>query len=59
MSRGGGHTYENTQCACRKCNAIKLDKALGQLWIAGLAQPIKRNKIKGVRHQNLQKSALC
>ncbi len=26
MSRGGGHTYANTRCACHRCNSLKSDK---------------------------------
>lgn len=25
LSKGGDHSYANTQCACRKCNAAKSD----------------------------------
>ena len=25
LSKGGAHSYENTQCLCRRCNAIKSD----------------------------------
>lgn len=31
LSQGGEHSYRNTQCACRKCNALKGSKPLGQL----------------------------
>lgn len=32
LSKGGGHTYANTQCACRKCNSVKGDKLIvGQM----------------------------
>lgn len=32
MSKGGGHTWSNVQCACRKCNRKKSNKkVLGQL----------------------------
>ena len=32
ISKGGGHTYENVQCACRKCNNKKSNKSnIGQL----------------------------
>jgi 5-methylcytosine-specific restriction endonuclease McrA len=31
IAQGGGHTYNNVQCACRKCNNIKADKIIGQL----------------------------
>ena len=31
LSRGGAHTWANTQCACRKCNGEKNNKTLGQL----------------------------
>jgi 5-methylcytosine-specific restriction endonuclease McrA len=25
LSKGGSHTYDNTQCLCRQCNALKSD----------------------------------
>lgn len=31
LARGGEHSYRNTQCACRKCNASKGAKPYGQL----------------------------
>lgn len=32
VSRGGAHTYENVQCACRRCNSLKSDRVvIGQL----------------------------
>ncbi len=31
LSQGGEHSYRNTQCACRKCNAAKSDRPMGQL----------------------------
>ncbi|WP_369907867.1 HNH endonuclease [Thioclava sp. NG1] len=31
ISKGGEHSYRNTQCTCRKCNAEKSDGAGGQL----------------------------
>lgn len=31
LSRGGEHSYRNTQCACRKCNGAKSDSIYGQL----------------------------
>ena len=31
LSLGGEHTYANTQCACRSCNAAKGAKPMGQL----------------------------
>lgn len=34
LSRGGAHTYANTQCLCRQCNQAKSDKVLGQLRLA-------------------------
>ena len=30
LSRGGAHTYANTQCACAQCNQRKGSKILGQ-----------------------------
>lgn len=35
LSKGGAHTYLNTQCACRKCNRDKSDKPLGHLLLVG------------------------
>lgn len=35
LAKGGEHSYLNTQCACRKCNATKSDKPLGQLLMFG------------------------
>lgn len=35
ISRGGGHTYLNTQCACRKCNGEKGARERGQLRLFG------------------------
>ncbi|WP_374001136.1 HNH endonuclease [Massilia sp. CFBP 13647] len=35
LSVGGEHSYRNTQCACRKCNAEKSDRPLGQLLLIG------------------------
>jgi 5-methylcytosine-specific restriction endonuclease McrA len=35
LSRGGPHTYRNTQCACRRCNLRKGAKTLGQLRLVG------------------------
>lgn len=35
ISKGGAHTYLNTQCACRRCNNKKSDKAMGQLLLIG------------------------
>lgn len=35
VSKGGPHTYLNTQCACRTCNIKKSDKPLGQLLLIG------------------------
>lgn len=31
LSKGGEHSYRNTQCLCRACNAAKSDTARGQL----------------------------
>lgn len=31
LAQGGEHSYGNTQCACRKCNASKSDRVYGQL----------------------------
>lgn len=30
LSRGGLHTYKNTQCVCHKCNRAKGNKILGE-----------------------------
>ena len=30
LSKGGEHSYRNTACACRACNAAKSDKIIGQ-----------------------------
>lgn len=35
LSQGGEHSYRNTQCLCRKCNAAKSDGAGGQLRLFG------------------------
>jgi hypothetical protein len=35
LSKGGAHSYENTQCLCRKCNGAKGNKPLGQLLLIG------------------------
>lgn len=35
LSRGGEHSYRNTQCACRRCNLEKSDRPLGQLLLIG------------------------
>lgn len=31
LSKGGEHSYRNTQCSCRKCNGSKRDSVYGQL----------------------------
>lgn len=31
LSKGGEHSYRNTQCACRSCNTRKRSRSLGQL----------------------------
>lgn len=36
LAQGGEHSYRNTQCACRSCNAAKSDGAGGQLRLFGL-----------------------
>lgn len=37
ISKGGGHTYSNTQCACRKCNGDKNNlRNTGQLPMFGV-----------------------
>jgi 5-methylcytosine-specific restriction endonuclease McrA len=35
LSKGGEHTYRNTQCACRRCNGAKSDTPKGQLLLIG------------------------
>lgn len=35
ISKGGEHSYRNTQCACRACNAVKGDRPLGQMRLFG------------------------
>lgn len=35
LSRGGAHTYVNTQCVCRKCNQSKSGSPLGQMLLFG------------------------
>lgn len=35
LSKGGEHSYTNTQCACRKCNIEKNNKEYGQLRLFG------------------------
>lgn len=37
MSKGGGHTWVNVQCACWECNIAKGASTMGQLWL-GLSQ---------------------
>ena len=31
LSKGGDHTYANTQCTCRRCNGLKGDNVYGQI----------------------------
>lgn len=35
IAKGGEHSYLNTQCSCRKCNAEKSDRPLGQMLMFG------------------------
>lgn len=35
LSKGGEHSYRNTQCTCRACNHAKSDAELGQLRMFG------------------------
>lgn len=35
LSKGGEHSYRNTQCACRRCNGAKSDATRGQLLLIG------------------------
>lgn len=35
LSKGGEHSYLNTQCACRRCNGLKSDTPRGQLLLVG------------------------
>lgn len=37
LSRGGAHSKENTQCACRSCNYLKRDRTPAQMWAELLA----------------------
>lgn len=31
LSRGGSHTYKNTQLSCRSCNQLKRDMTVDEL----------------------------
>jgi hypothetical protein len=50
LSRGGTHTWDNVQCACRACNREKHSKPFGQLQLfprpvdAILVKPSRRRK---------------
>lgn len=35
ISKGGEHSYRNTQCACRACNLAKSDSPMGQMLLIG------------------------
>jgi 5-methylcytosine-specific restriction endonuclease McrA len=35
LSKGGEHSYRNTQCACRRCNGVKSATPRGQLLLIG------------------------
>lgn len=35
LSKGGDHSYRNTQCACRRCNGAKADRPMGQMLLIG------------------------
>jgi len=35
MSKGGAHSYMNTQCLCRACNGAKSNEVIGQLRLVG------------------------
>ncbi|MHB8123996.1 MAG: HNH endonuclease [Desulfuromonadaceae bacterium] len=35
ISKGGEHSYRNTQCACRACNLAKSDRPMGQMLLIG------------------------
>lgn len=35
LSKGGDHSYRNTQCACRRCNGSKSDRPMGQMLLIG------------------------
>ena len=35
MSKGGAHSYRNTQCLCRACNGAKSNEVIGQLRLVG------------------------
>lgn len=46
ISKGGSHTYENVQCACRECNTKKRDtNSSGQMTLFN-----KINRLGGVYH---------
>lgn len=32
LAKGGGHSWDNVACACRRCNLIKADKELSLVW---------------------------
>lgn len=46
LSRGGSHSYENTQCACRACNSAKSNAVRGQFRL-----PIALSISTGIRRQ--------
>jgi 5-methylcytosine-specific restriction endonuclease McrA len=42
FAAGGGHTWDNVQCSCRKCNAAKGCKPLGQMRLGvGAISPLQ------------------
>ena len=45
LSKGGAHTYANTQLLCRTCNGMKSDKPWGQI---GLELPMGGHRIENI-----------
>jgi 5-methylcytosine-specific restriction endonuclease McrA len=35
LAKGGTHTWNNVQCTCRRCNAGKAAKVIGQMLLFG------------------------
>lgn len=40
LSIGGMHTYDNVQCACRKCNGSKGNRLIGQMRLSLMSAPV-------------------
>lgn len=54
LSRGGTHTYENVQCACRKCNRSKAaSRAVGQLQMFPRPQELQKDPNGGMRRNRV------